>query len=77
MATPSDALRPTGLPGALPSSPALQKLHSLEMSSPNFQDQLSNAFYGKEYAECVRNLEGDDVTWLINFLDKVRPCLPP
>ena len=77
MATPLDARRPTGFPKTSPSSPALQKLHNLEMSSPNFQDQLSNAFYGKEYAECMRDFEGDDVTWLINFLDKVRPCLPP
>ena len=76
MATPSDAPRQTGLPKASPSSPSLQKLHNLEMSSPNFQDQLSDAFYGKEYAECVRNLEGDDLTWLINYLDKVRHCLP-
>ena len=77
MATPSDAPRQTGLPKASPSSPSLQKLHNLEMSSPNFQDQLSDAFCGKEYAECVRDLGGDDVTWLINYLDKVRPCLPP
>ena len=77
MATASDARRPTGLPKTSPSSLALQNLRNLEMSSPNFQDQLSNAFYGKEYAECVRDLEDDDVTWLINYLDKVRPCLPP
>ena len=77
MATPSDALQPTGLPKTSPSSPVLQKLRNLEMSSPNFQDQLFNAFYGKEYAKCVRDLEGDDMTWLINYLDKVRPCLPP
>jgi hypothetical protein len=60
-----------------PSSPALRNLHNLEMTSPKFQDQLSNAFYEKEYAECLRDLEDDDLTWLINYLDKVRPYLPP
>ena len=61
----------------LPSPPALQKLHNLQIHSSNFQDQLFNAFYGKEYSECVRDLEGDDLTWPVNYLDRVRLCLPP
>ena len=27
--------------------------------------------------ECVRDLKGDDPTWLVNFLDRVRLSLPP
>ena len=57
---------------ASPNSPALQKLHNLDVSSPNFQDQLCNTLYGKEYMDGVQGLEGDDPTWLVNYLDKVR-----
>lgn len=62
---------------ASPSSPVLQKLPNLETSSPDFQAQLFNAFYQEEYVKCVRDLEGDDPTWLVNYLDRVRLCLPP
>ena len=57
---------------ALPNSSALQKLHNLDASSPDFQDQLCNTLYGKEYMDGVQGLEGDDPTWLVNYLDKVR-----
>ena len=76
MAISSDTPRLTGLLTTSPSSPALQKLHNLEIHSPDFQDQLFNAVCEKEYAECVLDLEGDDPTWLVNFLDKVRLFLP-
>jgi len=55
-----------------PSSPALQRLHLLDSSSPDFDDQLSNVLYGEEYKRCVPNLEGDDLSWLVDYLDKVR-----
>ena len=61
---------------ASPSSPALQKLHNLDTSSSNFQDQLCNALYGKEYMDCIQGLKGDDPTWLVNYLDKVRLRVP-
>ena len=61
---------------ASPNSPALQKLNNLDTSSPNFQDQLCNTLYGKEYTDCVQGLEGGDPTWLVNYLDKVRPESP-
>ena len=68
----SDVPQSMPLPAASPSSPALQELHNLDTSSSNFQDQLCNTLYGKEYMNCVQNLEGDDPTWLVNYLDKVR-----
>jgi len=55
-----------------PSPPALQRLHRLDRSSSDFQDQLSNALYGEEYKRCVSNLQGDDLVWLVDYLDKVR-----
>ena len=57
---------------ASPNSPALQKLNNLDTSSPNFQDQLCNTLYGKEYTDCVQGLKGGDPTWLVNYLDMVR-----
>ena len=55
-----------------PSTPALQQLHSLERSSPDFHDQLCSVLYGEEYMQCVSNLEDDDLAWLVDYLDKVR-----
>ena len=65
-----------------PGLPALQPLRHLNKSSPKFHDQLSNLLYGKEYEQCVPNLEGDDLVWLVDYLDKVLrdisiPCSPP
>ena len=55
-----------------PISPALQQLNSLGRSSPDFHDQLRSVLYGKEYVQCVSNLEDDDLTWLVNYLDEIR-----
>jgi len=55
-----------------PISPALQQLSSLERSSPDFHDQLRSVLYRKDYVQCVSNLQGDDLAWLINYLDEVR-----
>jgi len=56
----------------LPSSPALQRLHHLDQSSPDFPDRLYNTLRGKEYVHCEQNLTDDDLTWFIDYLDKVR-----
>lgn len=56
---------------ALPTLPALQRLHLLDKSLSGFQDQLSDALHGEEYWQCVQNLEGDDLAWLVEYLDKV------
>ena len=58
------------------SPPALQQLHRLNRSSPDFHDQLSNVLYGEEYKQWVANLQGDDLIWLVDYLDKVRRCVP-
>lgn len=55
-----------------PSLPILQKLHRLDKSSSRFHDQLSNLLYGEEYRQCVPNLQGDDLLWFVDYLDRVR-----
>ena len=55
-----------------PNFPALQRLHQLDKSSPDFHDKLCNVLYGEEYTQCVLILQGDDLVWLVDYLDKVR-----
>ena len=55
-----------------PSSPALQSLHRLDRSSPDFQDQLYDILYGEEYKQHSSSLEHGDYVWLIDYLDRVR-----
>ena len=57
---------------APPSSPAFQQFHHLDTSSPDFDRQLHNVLYGKEYEQCIPNLKEDDLVWLANYLDEVR-----
>ena len=57
---------------ASPSSPTLQRLHSLDKSSPDSQDQLNDLLHENEYQECVPTLQGDELMWLIDYLDEVR-----
>ena len=54
------------------SLPALQQFRRLDRSSSGFHDQLSDILYGHEYRQCVPNLQGDDLIWLAEYLDKVR-----
>ena len=48
----------------------LQQLHDLDRSSPQFHDQLSNLLRGEEYRSSL-NLQGDDLAWLVEYLDTV------
>ena len=59
----------------LPIPQALQQLHCLDRSLPTFHDKLSNVLYGEEYQQCVQKLQGDDLAWLVDYLDKVRRSL--
>jgi hypothetical protein len=55
-----------------PSTPVLQQLHLLDTSSSGFHDQVSNVLYGEEYRQCVPIIQGDDIVWLVDYLDRVR-----
>jgi hypothetical protein len=58
---------------SLPSLQVLQQLDRLNRSLSEFHDQLCNILYGEVYTQCVRNLRGDDLVWLVDYLEKV--CL--
>ena len=65
-----------------PRSLALLQLRHLDKCSPEFHDQLCNVLYGEEYIKRVPDLQGDDLVWLVDYLDKVRhritfPYSPP
>ena len=55
----------------------LQQLDRLDKSSPQFPDRLTGFFYGKEYEGCFPGLGDQDVVWLIEYLDNVRPYIAP
>jgi len=50
----------------------LKQLRRLDMFSSEFHDQVSNILYGEEYRKWVKNLEGDDLMGIVEYLDKVR-----
>ena len=60
-----------GGPMQSPNHPVLQKLHDFDRSLLEFHNQLSNVLYGEEYARGVMNLEGDNLRWLVDYLDEV------
>ena len=51
-----------------PNSPVLQQLDRL---LSEFYSQLRNVLCGEKYKQCVPNLQGDDLVWLVDYLDKV------
>ena len=50
----------------------LKELRDLEKSSPWFHDQISDILHAEEYKPCVSDLQGDDLVWLVDYLDQVR-----
>ena len=62
---------------ASPNLPVLRKLPCIGTSSSDFNDQLIKVLYEEEYVQCLANLEGDDLAWLVDYLDKVRSREPP
>ena len=60
-----------------PNLPVLQRLPRIGTFSSDFNDQLIKVLYEEEYVQCLENLEGDDLAWLVDYLDKVRSHEPP
>lgn len=58
------------------SRPVLEQLRYIDRSSSGFHDQLTKVLYGEKYQQYVPNLQGDDLVWLIDYLDEVRSTLP-
>ena len=55
----------------MPSHMLLQQLCLLDRSSSKFHDQVSDILYGEGYRECASSLQGNDLVWLIDYLDEV------
>ena len=53
-----------------PSNP-LKQLHDLDRASPQFHTHLSNFLRSKEYRSAVPSLQGEDLAWLVEYLDGV------
>ena len=54
----------------------LQQLHNLDRASPHFYEQLSDFLRGDEYQNAVPNLQGEDLAWLVEYLDSVLVGIP-
>lgn len=54
----------------IPPNP-LQRLHDLDPASPQFHKQLSNFLRGGEYRNAFTDLQSEDLTWLVEHLDRV------
>jgi len=50
----------------------LDQLRRLNSFSSEFHDQLCNVLYGREYRQSVQCLQGDDLVWFVEYLNKVR-----
>ena len=48
----------------------LQQLHRLEMSSYQFPAQITSILDGTEYKICIQTLQEEDLSWLVEYLDK-------
>ena len=55
----------------MPEDSYLRALVQLDRLSPQFPDQLCDILDGNGFDDCVKNLEAEDLLWLIEFLDKV------
>ena len=53
-----------------PSNP-LRALRDLDRTSPHFHNQLIDLLRGKEYRDVIPSLEGEDLAWLVDYLDDV------
>ena len=56
--------------------PALQGLRNLNRTSPGFHDQVCNALYEEGYQKSMPGLQGDDLAWLVEYLNEVCRYVP-
>jgi len=49
----------------------LQQIRDLDIASPQFQEQLSNCLQGSNFRSAVQGLQGEDLVWLVEYLDGV------
>lgn len=54
-----------------PSPPVLQQLYRLNRSLYDYSRQLDGIFNSQQYKRCLANLQGDELTCLVDYLDKI------
>ena len=52
-------------------SNALKQLRGFDRASPQFHKHLSNFLHSEEYRNAVPSLQGEDLAWLVEYLDSV------
>ena len=52
-------------------SNALTQLRGFDRASPQFHKHLSNFLHSEEYRNAVPSLQGEDLAWLVEYLDSV------
>ena len=60
---------------AMPASGILQRIYSLDASSPDFLHRLYCLVHYDEVDQCLTSLQGSELARLVDFLDKVRAVL--
>lgn len=60
----------------MPASDPLGPLRALDISSADSPDKVAELLCDKEYQECIPNLRGRDLAWLVEFLDDVHLYIP-
>ena len=58
------------------SSAVSQELRRLDVSSPDFQNQLNGTLSGEGFTERVVGLARNDLVWAVDYLDEVRHSIP-
>jgi len=57
---------------------ALKQLDDFDRASPQFHKHLSNFLRSEGYRSVVPSLQGEDLTWLVEYLDSVSlQTIPP
>lgn len=51
----------------------IRTLLQLDRSSSLFPDQLSDILAGREFDESIKGLEANELSQVVEYLDKVRP----
>ena len=58
-------------PSPMSPSNLLQTLRDLDRTSARFHNQLIDLLRGNEYRDVIPTLEGEDLAWLVDYLDDV------
>ena len=60
----------------MPSLTPVERIRRLDKSSPQFPRKLVRLLHGHKYEDYVKALPAGESSWLVEYLDNVRPELP-